>query len=52
MGEIARVFDMAETASPKQSNGCLKLLETVSNFIGYEGIFPEGGIISILLQTQ
>ena len=55
VGVIARVFDVAETASPKPGNGGLKLLkaksgdggvkllEAVSNFIGDEGIFPEGG---------
>ena len=55
MGEIARAFDVAETASPKPGNsglklleakpgdGGVKLLEAVSNVIGDEGIFPEGG---------
>ena len=54
-GVIARVFDVAETASPrpgngslkllkaKPGNGGLKLLEAVSNLIGDEGIVPEGG---------
>ena len=40
---IARVFGVAETASPKLGNGILKLLEAVSNLNGDEGIFPEGG---------
>ena len=52
---IERVFDVTETASPKPGNGSLKLLESkpgdggvklleaVSNIIGDEGIFPEGG---------
>ena len=52
---ITRVFDVAETASPKPGNGGLKLieakhgnsglklLEAVSNLNGDEGIIPEGG---------
>ena len=43
MGAIARVFDVAETASHKPGDGSLKLLEAVSNVIGDEGIVPEGG---------
>ena len=43
MGEIARAFDVAETASPKPGDGGVKLLEAMSNVIGDEGIFPEGG---------
>ena len=43
MGAIARAFDVAETASPKPGDGCVKLLETVSNVTGDEGIFPKGG---------
>ena len=43
VGEIARAFDVAETASPKPGDGGLKLLEAVSNFIGDKGIVPEGG---------
>ena len=42
VGEIARAFDVAETASPKPGNGGVKLLEAVSTFIGDEGIFPQG----------
>ena len=38
VGEIARSFDVAETASPKPGNCGLKLLEVVSNLIGDEGI--------------
>ena len=43
VGEIARVFDVAETAFPKPGNGGLKLLEAVPNVIGDEGIVPESG---------
>ena len=55
MGVIARVFNVAETAYPnpgdggvklleaKPGDGGVKLLEAVSNVIGDEGIFPEGG---------
>ena len=43
VGEIARAYDVAETASPKPNNGGVKLLKALSNFIGDEGIFPEGG---------
>ena len=55
MGVIARVFDVAETASPKPGNGDLKmlefkqgdggpkLLEAVSNLNGDEGIISELG---------
>ena len=43
VGEIAQAFDVAETTSPKPGNGGLKLLEGVSNLIGDEGIFTEGG---------
>ena len=43
MGEIARAFDVVETASPKPGDGGVKLLEAVYNFIGDEAIFPEGG---------
>ena len=43
VGAIAWVFDVAETTSPKPDNSGLKLLEAVSNLIGDEGIFPEGG---------
>ena len=43
MGEIARAFDVAETASPKPGEGGVKLLEAGSNHIRDEGIFPEGG---------
>ena len=55
VGVIARVFDVAETASPKPGNdglklldakpvnGGVKLLEAVSNLIGDEGIVPHGG---------
>ena len=43
VGAIARVFDVAETASPKPGNGGLKLLKAVSSVIGEEGIVPEGG---------
>ena len=49
---IARVFGVAETASPKLGLGSLtpkpvncglKLLDALSNVIGDEGIFPESG---------
>ena len=43
VGAIARVFDVAETISPKPGNGGLKLLEAVSIVIRDEGIVPEGG---------
>ena len=43
VGAIARVFDVAETASHKPGNGGLELLESVFNVIGEEGIVPEGG---------
>ena len=43
MGAIARVFDVAETVSPKPGHGSLKLLEPLFNVIGEEGIVPEGG---------
>ena len=43
VGEIAPVFDVAETASPKPGDNGVKLLEAVSNVIGDEGIVPEGG---------
>ena len=48
---IARVFGVAETASPKLGlgyltakpvNGGLELLEAVSNVIGDEGYLPRG----------
>ena len=42
VGEIARVFDVAETASPKPGDSDLKLLEAVSNLIGDKGIVPHG----------
>ena len=37
------MFDAAEPAYPKPGNGGLKLFEAMSNFIGDEGIVPEGG---------
>ena len=40
VGVIARVFDVAETASPKPGDSGLKLLEAVSKLIGDEGIVP------------
>ena len=43
VGEIARTFDVAETASPKPGDGGLKLIEAVSNFTREEGVVPEGG---------
>ena len=43
MGEIARVFDVAETAPPKPGDGGVKLLEAVPNVIEDEGTVPEGG---------
>ena len=43
LGEIARAFDVAETASPKLNDIGMKLLEAVSNFFRDEGVFPEGG---------
>ena len=43
VGEIAQLIDVAETVSSKPGDGDLKLIEAVSNFIGDEGIFPEGG---------
>ena len=39
MRAIARVFDVAETASPKPGDGGLKLLEAVSNLIGDTDLF-------------
>ena len=41
VGGIARVFDVAETTSPKPGNGSLTLLEAVSNVFGDEDINPE-----------
>ena len=38
-----RGFDVAETAYPKPGDSGLKLLDAVSNLIGDEGIFSEGG---------
>ena len=43
VGAIARVFDVAETDSPKPGDGGLKMLDAVSNVIGDEGILPKGG---------
>ena len=43
VGAVARVFNVAETASPKTGDGGLNLLEAVSNLNGDEGIIPEGG---------
>ena len=39
VGEMARVFDVAETASPKPGEGGLKLLKAVSNLIGDTDLF-------------
>ena len=43
VGEIARAFDVAETASPKPGGGGLKILEAATDAMGDEGIFPEEG---------
>ena len=43
VGAIARMFDVAETASPKPGDGGLKLLEVVPNGIGERGIVPGSG---------
>ena len=43
VGAIARVFDVAEPASPKPGHGGLKLLDDVSNVITKEGIVLSVG---------
>ena len=43
MGAIARVFDVAEAASPKPGHDGLKLLDAVSNMIMKEGMVPGVG---------
>ena len=43
-GKIARVFDVTEPASPKPGDSGLKLLKTVSKFIGDESIVVNGTV--------
>ena len=42
VADNARVFNVAETASPDPGNGGLKMLKAVPNLIGDKGIVPKG----------